>query len=1005
MHDRPPKLLGSLLRQLIIVLLAGFVLTTQAQEAYWQQKVSYDIEVTLDDSRHHLQGREQITYINHSPDSLHHIWMHLWPNAYSSNQTPLAREKFRNFSTRMYFWEADDFGWIQIDSVKADQQEIHWEYRSADSTDVARFDLPHPLAPRDTLILDLVFELKMPATLSRLAHIGQHYEFTQWYPKPAVYDSRGWHAMSYLDQGEFYSEWGDYDVRITLPASYRVAATGVLQEVEEREWLDSLAQIGNQLMMQLNQRLDGEANLSDSINTADTTALKTITFIQDNVHDFAWFADKQFMLSSQKIQLNENREINAWTYFLPQNAKCFRLSNTYAAQAIQDFSSWFMEYPYENITIVDGGDSRGGGMEYPMITLINAVDFQPVMEVSIMHEIGHNWFYGLLGSNERQHPWIDEGFTTYAENRYWRTHYPGNPILAFHDEPPGYVRWLNRFLRNGTKSALEEMQYYLLAKPGIDQAPNLPSEELSSRNYAVMTYAKAGAATETLHDYLGTGQMDSLWNSLFELWAYRHPYPEDLRKHFEQFTGQELSWYFDGLIGSTAKVDYGLKKIQSKASEDHNKVQLLVSNFGDISPPLSIGLSGPQGEIDSLFWMRPSLTREIIQIETEFPIHDIQLDPYNKLLDMDRRNNRLNRQLDLNFMKIDLNPDGNYVINTIPYIWYSAVNKFMPGLIITHDDLIDWGGIDWYTRSNFGPVSKTIGMVASIGKTLYPGNGRILNLNGRYGRDWYYNLIEGSSRFSRIYPFASQDQNEWTLTYTNLDVTPDGRVFGGDTTFALDPDVWTHDRSFRIELDHERAKVLTLSKNLRGFTFTFGDGQMGKQWTKFQAYLEMENRHNKQLRIKTTFYAGQIWGENPQQERFYLSTSMDPALADGLVLSRNEAWYAPGHFQLYTTPYTLPGFLFDSETQQIPRTNALAGAKIEIDHSRLFGIKALMGTGIMVDETSGDTNGYGSFSMAYDIGPWRLYYTPFSFMGHKADLAPVRFQLFFSMPSGGFLGM
>ena len=980
----------------------------QSGQAYWQQEVDYQIDVTLNDSTHVLTGSQLITYINHSPDTLKLIWMHLWPNAYSSNQTPLAREKFNQYSTRMVDWEEEDFGWIRIDSVRTTDYEIKWQYRSPDSTDVARFNLPQPLAPADTIRFALNFELKIPSMVSRLGHRDTHYEMTQWYPKPAVYDATGWHPMSYLEQGEFYSEWADFEVSITLPVEYRVAATGMLQDDFENNWLDSLAAIGNKVLRDMSQTYPDappQIEITDSSSAVSLAKMKTITFHQGKVHDFAWFADPRYMVTNDSTHLASGKPVFSWLFCLPENLEAFRYSHRYAGQTLRAYSNWFMEYPYDRVTIVDGDSSPGGGMEYPMITLINGINFQPIMELSIMHEIGHNWFYGLLGTNERRYPWLDEGLNSYAENRYWKRQYPQDQILAFSEETPGYVKYVNLFLRNATKTALEESQYFVAAKPDIDQAPNLHSSEFSRSNYGAMTYKKAAFATETLHNYLGETVMDSLWRSFFQNWAFMHPQPNDLRVHFEQGTGADLSWYFDDLIGSTGKVDYGLKKIESGSGEAQNKVQLLITNYGDIAPPLSIGFQGPTGNIDSLYWLQPSLSKEIVQIKTDFAITGIQLDPYNKLLDMDRRNNRLKRKVDFNFMKLDLNPDGNYVINTIPYLWYSSVNELFPGVIVMHDDLNDWGGIDWYTRTSYGAVTNTLGLIASLGKTVYPGQGHILKINTRYGHDWYYELIELSASYARKYPFSPRDQQTWRLAFTNMDVTGDGFLLDGERIYDLDPAIWDHDHSYRLELDHLRSKVKTLDRSQYGLTIGYGNGRRKGSWAKFQTYLEVRKRHSRTLTVASTFFMGFAWGDVPGQERFYLSTDMDPALDNGLVLSRNNAWYAPGHVQLYTTPYTIPGFLFNPSSGTIPSTTGLMGAKSEFNLRGIAGLKTLVGGGIHHNADTDRLDGYGSLSIVYDLGPWRLYLTPIRLETGKLELDITRFQLSFDMPSGGsFLG-
>ncbi len=525
-------------------LIMAIIVTGVVHADYWQQRVEYDIEVTLIDSIHTVQGHETITYINNSPHKLDLIWMHLWPNAYKNNETPLARQKFNQFSRKMHFLPDSSFGWIDIENVRTNGNPMKWEYRSADTIDVARFYLDETLAPGDTVIIDLDFSVRVPTVLSRLGHFGNHYELTQWYPKPAVYDTRGWHPFSYLDMGEFYSEWGAFDVSITVPENYRVAATGVLQDTAEIAWRDSLAIYGNSLLDSLQtMSIKDIASLQKAIDNKPTSSprMKTITFKQDRIHDFAWFADKRFLVTQDSVTLPSGHVVTTRTFSLPQNLNIYRLSNDYIADAVSFYSKSYFEYPYAHATVVDGDFSAGGGMEYPMITLINNIGLQPAMENVIMHEVGHNWFYGLSGSNEREFPWMDEGLNSYAENLYWSNKYSDDHMLSLSSDPPEYWPVLTYLFPDLTKSAVEDWFYYVSALPKLDQAPDLHSEAYTDYNYGMMVYKKVALSTESLHEYLGDALMDSIWQVYFNTWAYRHPQPEDIREVFENVTQQDLS--------------------------------------------------------------------------------------------------------------------------------------------------------------------------------------------------------------------------------------------------------------------------------------------------------------------------------------------------------------------------------------------------------------------------------------------------------------------------------
>ena len=199
---------------------------------YFQQKADYKIDVTLNDIENTLDGFEIINYTNNSPDTLYFIWFHLWPNAYKNDRTAFSEQLLQLDRTDFYFSDNEQRGYINRLDFKVDgttaELEDHPLY-----IDIAKLILPTPLAPGNTIKITTPFHEKIPLNFSRGGHVGQTYQITQWYPKPAVYDNKGWHPIPYLDQGEFYSEFGDFHVQITVPKNYIIAATGELQNKDE----------------------------------------------------------------------------------------------------------------------------------------------------------------------------------------------------------------------------------------------------------------------------------------------------------------------------------------------------------------------------------------------------------------------------------------------------------------------------------------------------------------------------------------------------------------------------------------------------------------------------------------------------------------------------------------------------------------------------------------------------------------------------------------------------
>ncbi|MDQ2862446.1 MAG: hypothetical protein M3R50_02140, partial [Bacteroidota bacterium] len=198
--------------------------------------MNYKIKVTLNDIDKTLDGFETINYTNNSPDTLYFIWFHLWPNAYKNDRTAFSEQLLKLGRTDFYFSGENKRGYINRLDFKVDgitsQLEDHSLY-----IDVTKLILPKPLAPNQSIKITTPFHEKIPFNFSRGGYVGNTYQITQWYPKPAVYDNTGWHAIPYLDQGEFYSEFGNYNVEITIPKDYVIAATGQLQNEDELNWL------------------------------------------------------------------------------------------------------------------------------------------------------------------------------------------------------------------------------------------------------------------------------------------------------------------------------------------------------------------------------------------------------------------------------------------------------------------------------------------------------------------------------------------------------------------------------------------------------------------------------------------------------------------------------------------------------------------------------------------------------------------------------------------------
>lgn len=592
---------------------------------YFQQEVAYSIDVELDDVRHELRANETITYTNRSSVALDTLWFHLYPNAYKQRGTALSKQQALHNDLDLWFADDKDRGFIDSLDFRSNGQAIAWGPHN-DHLDIAWLKLTTPLQPNASITITTPFRVKIPdARFSRLGHTGQAYYITQWYPKPAVFDNQGWHAMPYLDQGEFFSDFGSFDVRITLPQNYVVGATGELQNDEEKQWLDALARSNR-----------GEKGSNSFPLSAPNT--KTLRFTQDSVLDFAWFADKRYMVEKSNVVLPSGRNVATWVMYTPKNAPNWWKSVEFVNQAVLHYSKWVGEYPYNACTAVDGTISAGGGMEYPMITIIgDGVDGMSLDEV-IAHEVGHNWFQGILASNERDHPWMDEGMNSFVELRYMRERYPGNVSVIAQDIP--------KFLFNGrTLSHHEvlEQAYRLNARRNLDQACSLHSEEYTSTNYGTSVYMKTALVFDHLFAYLGDSLFDACMLEYYRRWAFKHPKPEDVRNVFEMVSGQDLSWCFMEELGSDVKYDpkaIKLKGDRLKVYPGLFEAPVPVTGFTP-SDPLGttwlfprdkqsatglVGTNGPSYEKQGAILSWPNATR-------------VTIDAGHRTLDIDHRNN------------------------------------------------------------------------------------------------------------------------------------------------------------------------------------------------------------------------------------------------------------------------------------------------------------------------------------------------------------------------------
>lgn len=543
---------------------------------YFQQQVNYTITVTLNDSAHVLRGFETIEYINHSPDTLKFIYFHLWPNAYKNNNTCLAKQFLQLGEKDFYFSKPEERGFIDSLNFKVNDKLAKFIINK-DTIDIGILYLNEPLLPQQSIIIKTPFYVKIPsAKFSRLGHSGHAYYITQWYPKPAVYDWEKWHPIPYLHNGEFYSEFGNFDVSITLPKNYVVASTGNRMSSDDEEFI-------RQKIIATKKILERKTDtvLTNTFPASDKE-YKTVRFVESNVHDFAWFADKRFLVLKDEITLfDSKKKVNTYLYFTPRNLPLWKNALEYINEATLFYSYYVGDYPYNNVSAVDGSTAAGGGMEYPTITLINQSNTPKELEETIVHEVGHNWFYGILASNERDYPAMDEGINSFYEMRYLNKKYPDLKLIE--------VLGLNPEKKLLGVQKISQRKYYeyaylILATHNADLPILEKSTEYTELNYGGIVYSKPVVVMNYLKNFIGEDLFDEAMAFYFKTFKFKHPQPKDFSMLLNYFEGGNFMPLLKDISYTNKKIDYKISRIKK-----HDSIyELTIKNKGQMTVPVVI---------------------------------------------------------------------------------------------------------------------------------------------------------------------------------------------------------------------------------------------------------------------------------------------------------------------------------------------------------------------------------------------------------------------------------
>ncbi len=404
--------------------------------------------------------------------------------------------------------------------------------------------------------------------------------------------------------------------------------------------------------------------------------------------------------------------------------------------------SYTGDYPYNQCTALHSALSAGGGMEYPNVTVIGNSHSPMSLEVVIMHEVGHNWFYGMLGFNERELPWMDEGINSFCEARYMRDKYKNEDYLykMMGNDRIGIAKFLG--IDKMRYKKMQELIYLFTARYNSDQQASLTSQEYTDMNYGAIVYSKSARVFDHLLGYLGEEKFNVIFKLFFEEWKYKHPYPEDIRLAFEKGTGEDLSWLFDDLMQTTKKMDYKITGV--------SKSNFTLKNKGLITAPVNVTAFNNNNIVFSN-WYNGFNGKKIFNVDLS-NVDKLIIDPEDYMVEYIRKNNTMRTSgilkktepLSFKFAGIFENNEKTQ-INYIPAMGWNNYNKYMLGLIF-YSAIVPRNKFEYQIMPMYSFGANDIAGSANLAYNIMPYNSAIKNLKLKASAKQYaYNNSQGNN--------------------------------------------------------------------------------------------------------------------------------------------------------------------------------------------------------------------------------------------------------------------
>lgn len=678
-----------MLRLLGLLFIAPTVLSGQ----YFQQKIAYDINASID-SNHLISATCDISYTNQSSSELDTIFLHLWQNAFKDRLSAFSEQMIRIGDLNFYYANDDELGGynnliVSMDGIKMEL--YSWQRNK----DVVYFLPSKPLKPEQSVTIETSYDLQLPRKMSRTGWTTYDEYLMYWHPTPAVYDTKGWHPMPYLAMGESYTEVANYNIELTTDSESIIASSPFTKQ-------------GNKYF-----------------------------FSAENIIDFAAITSKNKTVYTHKLNSNGKNPIALSV--MTKSPKRDSSIVAYLQDALNYLEPLIGSYPYSTLAVMDKGIKAKSGMEYPGLITVSGEDKTPSnLRYYLVHELLHQYFYSALAFNQRSYAWLDEGLTTYFQQRYYKEllgfdHYSSNSeLIMFNGQQP----LLHSFARGQACR-----HHHASLSTHIDDTDPI--------NYGLNAYEIPARMYAHLADYCGTSNFDIGIQTFYQNWKEKHPQPKDLQQALETASGKNLSWFFNELIIENWAYDYEVESLENGV--------LTVNHANGSTPPYKVTFLSDDGN-EKQVWIEGHTGTNTYDIKDQKWTKAI-LDKENLSMDLNTNNNSVNVKRPLKISPLTKIDDGRYIeLMFVPTLSYNTSDGGMLGLALYNSSFppkkLKWAISPGYGFASSSPVGQ-----AWLSYDQYLKNDEFRKLNYRIGAKSYSfrnsEPLESSLQYIRISPEVS----------------------------------------------------------------------------------------------------------------------------------------------------------------------------------------------------------------------------------------------------------